>query len=75
MGAGALVVMIFSDPVVKCFDSLGNLLNIDGFYIAFFLAPIASNAKIMTARIMASIRVKWGYSAQAKPFTGSVAHS
>jgi len=45
MSAGATLVMIFSDPVVKCFDSLGKLLNIDGFYIAFFLAPIASNAK------------------------------
>lgn len=31
MTCGAVLVMIFSDPVVKCFDSLGRLLNIDGF--------------------------------------------
>lgn len=45
MLTGLLIVSIFSDPVVECMEALGDSLGIDPFYIAFFLAPIASNAE------------------------------
>lgn len=45
MALGATIVMIFSDPMVGVFDSIGTAFKIDSFYVAFVLAPLASNAK------------------------------
>lgn len=45
MAMGTALVMVFSDPMVNVFNSFGTALNMESFYIAFFLAPLASNAK------------------------------
>lgn len=45
MLTGLVIVSVFSDPVVECMEALGDCLGIDPFYVAFFLAPIASNAE------------------------------
>lgn len=44
MGLGTLMVVVFSDPLVDCLTELGSRLNVKSFYIAFILAPFASNA-------------------------------
>lgn len=51
MGLGVVLVILFSDPMVDVFSSLGNVLGIDSFYIAFTLAPLASNASELIAAI------------------------
>ena len=51
IAAGLLAVLVFSDPMVDVFSDLGNRLEIPGFYIAFFLAPLASNASELIAAV------------------------
>jgi len=51
MGLGTVVVLIFSDPMVDVLNSLGNSFNINPFYVAFVLAPVASNASELIASI------------------------
>jgi len=51
MGLGVLLVVLFSDPMVDCFSELGSRIHIPNFYIAFVLAPLASNASELIASI------------------------
>jgi len=51
MGLGVLLVIVFSDPMVDVFSSLGKVCHIDSFYIAFILGPLASNASELIAAI------------------------
>jgi len=51
MGLGVLLVVVFSDPMVDVFSSLGDIIGISPFYIAFVLGPIASNASELIAAI------------------------
>jgi len=44
MGIGTLMVIIFSDPMVDVMANVGNRLTVPPFYVAFILAPLASNA-------------------------------
>merc|ERR1719213_887494 len=44
MGWGSLLVLIFSDPMVDVLSRIGDMSGIPAFYIAFVLAPVASNA-------------------------------
>merc|ERR1719390_42899 len=44
MGVGTLLILIFSDPMVDVMANVGDRLSIPPFYIAFVLAPLASNA-------------------------------
>merc|ERR1739848_732518 len=44
MSIGTLLVLIFSDPLVDNLSELGNRFNVSPFYVAFILAPFASNA-------------------------------
>merc|ERR1712232_406726 len=46
---GMVLVLVFSDPVVDMLGEIGNRIGISGFYISFFLAPMASNASEMVA--------------------------
>lgn len=48
---GLLAVLIFSDPMVDVFSSLGKRLDVANFYVAFFLAPLASNASELIAAV------------------------
>ena len=49
MGVGVLVVLLFSDPMCDVLSALGNHTGIKPFYIAFVLAPLASNASELIA--------------------------
>jgi len=51
MGLGVVLVILFSDPMVDCFSELGSRLKVPNFYIAFVLAPLASNASELIASI------------------------
>jgi len=51
MGLGTAVVLLFSDPMVDVLNDLGDRFHINSFYIAFVLAPIASNASELIASI------------------------
>lgn len=49
MGLGTFIVLLFSDPMVDVLSELGKRLGISGFYVAFVLAPLASNASELIA--------------------------
>lgn len=49
MGLGTLLVVVFSDPMVDLLGAMGKQLGIGAFYIAFVLAPMASNASELVA--------------------------
>lgn len=49
MGAGVFIVLLFSDPMVGVLSKLGDILHIKPFYVAFILAPLASNASELIA--------------------------
>ncbi|KAL3923439.1 MAG: hypothetical protein SGPRY_004217, partial [Prymnesium sp.] len=49
MGLGTVLIIIFSDPMVDVMSNVGERLTIPPFYIAFVLAPIASNASELLA--------------------------
>lgn len=40
---GTFLVLMFSDPLVGVLSQLGKVMGINAFYIAFVLAPLASN--------------------------------
>jgi len=49
MFAGTALVLIFSDPMVDVLSHVGERTGIPAFYIAFVLAPLASNASELIA--------------------------
>eukprot|EP00919_Chromeraceae_sp_WS-2016_P001894 GHVR01004530.1.p1 GENE.GHVR01004530.1~~GHVR01004530.1.p1 ORF type:complete len:564 (+),score=96.71 GHVR01004530.1:78-1769(+) len=49
MAIGTSLVLLFSDPMVGVFSSMGKRFGISGFYISFILAPLASNASEVIA--------------------------
>jgi len=54
---GTLMLLVFSDPMVDIMDELGHRLHIPSFFIAFVLAPIASNAsELLSSYVLASRR-------------------
>jgi len=51
MGLGTLLVLTFSDPMTDVLAAIGGGLGVSPFYVAFILAPIASNASELTASL------------------------
>ena len=51
-GFGMLLILVFSDPMVDAMASVGLRLGVPGFYIAFVLAPLASNASELIASLL-----------------------
>eukprot|EP00981_Chlorochromonas_danica_P003949 scaffold748_cov176-Ochromonas_danica.AAC.3 len=49
MGIGTIIVLLVSDPMVDVMSELGKRTGIPAFYIAFVLAPLASNASELIA--------------------------
>mmetsp|Transcript_23271 Transcript_23271/g.58861 ORF Transcript_23271/g.58861 Transcript_23271/m.58861 type:complete len:565 (-) Transcript_23271:427-2121(-) len=49
MGAGTILVLVFSDPAVDVLNEIGKRTGIPAFYISFVLAPLASNASELVA--------------------------
>merc|ERR1719453_1807178 len=46
---GTLLVLVFSDPMVDVLGNIGKRINVSSFYVAFVLAPLASNASELIA--------------------------
>jgi len=51
MGTGTIIVLFFSDAMVNILNELGVRTGIPPFFVAFILAPIASNASELIASI------------------------
>jgi len=51
MAIGLSLILVFSDPMVDVMSNMGDRLTIPPFYIAFTLAPLASNASELLASI------------------------
>merc|ERR1712224_1058231 len=49
MGVGTLLVLVFSDPMCDMLGVIGDKCDISKFYVAFVLAPLASNASELIA--------------------------
>jgi Ca2+/Na+ antiporter len=49
MFLGTFMVLIFSDPMVNVLSAVGERTGVPAFYIAFVLAPLASNASELIA--------------------------
>ena len=49
MGMGTALVLLLSDPTVDVLNEIGVRLEINPFYVAFVLAPLASNASEVIA--------------------------
>ena len=49
MGLGTAIVIVISDPMVDVLSEIGARTGIPAFYIAFVLAPMASNASELVA--------------------------
>ena len=49
MGIGTLLILIFSDPMVDVMSNVGTRIGVPPFYVAFVLAPLASNASELIA--------------------------
>lgn len=56
MAVGSLIVLIISDPMVDCLSEVGNRTGIPAFYIAFVVAPLASNATELIAAYNYSLK-------------------
>lgn len=44
MSVGTLLIVLFSDAAVDVMSNVGKRLGLPSFYVAFVLAPLASNA-------------------------------
>jgi len=51
MTSGVFIVLFFSDPMVNILNELGTRTGIPTFFVAFTLAPLASNASELIASI------------------------
>ena len=46
---GTVLVLIFADPMVGALNKFGSITGIPAFFVAFILAPLASNASEILA--------------------------
>jgi len=51
MFGGTVIVLIFSDPMVNVLSRFGQITSIEGFYVSFVCAPLASNAPEILASV------------------------
>lgn len=51
MATGVFIVLFFSDPMVDILNELGIRTGIPSFFVAFTLAPLASNASELIASV------------------------
>lgn len=49
LGVGTAIVLVISDPMVAVLSEIGKRTGIPAFYVAFVLAPLASNASEVIA--------------------------
>ena len=51
MGFALALILVFSDPMVEVMSNVGERVGIPPFYVAFVLAPLASNASELIASL------------------------
>jgi Ca2+/Na+ antiporter len=56
MTLGTGLIVLFSDPIVDCFSEIADRIGISSFYVAFVLAPLASNASELVASYNYALR-------------------
>ncbi len=56
MGLGTALVLLFSDPMVDVLSEFGNRIKVKPFFVAFVLAPLASNASELIAAYNYSLK-------------------
>jgi Ca2+/Na+ antiporter len=56
MSLGTTLIVLFSDPIVDCFSEIADRINVGSFYVAFLLAPLASNASELYASYSYALR-------------------
>jgi Ca2+/Na+ antiporter len=53
---GTVLVLIFSDPMVDVLTQIGAVTGVPSFYVAFVLAPLASNASELVSSMKLAAR-------------------
>eukprot|EP00656_Telonema_subtile_P002920 TRINITY_DN11341_c0_g1_i2.p1 TRINITY_DN11341_c0_g1~~TRINITY_DN11341_c0_g1_i2.p1 ORF type:complete len:521 (-),score=172.96 TRINITY_DN11341_c0_g1_i2:181-1743(-) len=72
MSWGLLLIILFSDPMVDVMFEVGNRMNIKSFYVAFVLAPVASNAsEVMAAYLYGSKKTVIGTTTACETLVGA----
>jgi len=72
LGIGSVVVLLFSDPMCAVLNEVGRRTGIPAFYIAFVIAPIASNgAEIIAAYNFASKKTEQSVSVSFNTLLGA----
>jgi len=51
MSMGLALILVFSDPMVEVMSNVGTRIGVPPFYVAFVLAPLASNASELIASL------------------------
>uniref|UniRef100_A0A7S4BWE1 Sodium/calcium exchanger membrane region domain-containing protein n=1 Tax=Chrysotila carterae TaxID=13221 RepID=A0A7S4BWE1_CHRCT len=51
MALGTALILLFSDPMVDVMSNVGERVGVPSFYVAFVLAPLASNASELIASL------------------------
>eukprot|EP00656_Telonema_subtile_P048703 TRINITY_DN5874_c0_g1_i1.p1 TRINITY_DN5874_c0_g1~~TRINITY_DN5874_c0_g1_i1.p1 ORF type:complete len:368 (-),score=91.61 TRINITY_DN5874_c0_g1_i1:118-1221(-) len=72
MSVGLALIMVFSDPMVSCLDELGKRIHVGSFYVAFVLAPLASNSsEVLAAYVYGSKKTKSGTTTACETLVGA----
>jgi Ca2+/Na+ antiporter len=56
MAVGSIIVLLISDPMVDVLSEVGNRTGIPAFYVAFIVAPLASNLTELIAAYNYSLK-------------------
>jgi len=71
---GLLLVFIFSDPAVSCFNEIGKRSGIPSFFVSFVLAPFVSNgSELLSAYVFAAKKTSETISISLSTLIGAAA--
>jgi len=72
MAAGTLLIMIFSDPMVSVLQEVGVRIHVGSFYVAFVLAPLASNSsEVLAAYVYGAKKTANGVTTACETLVGA----
>ena len=71
---GLLLVFVFSDPAVSCFNEIGRRSGIPAFFVSFVLAPFVSNgSELLSAYVFAAKKTSETISVSLSTLIGAAA--
>jgi len=71
---GLLLVFVFSDPAVSCFNEIGKRSGIPSFFVSFVLAPFVSNgSELLSAYVFAAKKTSETISISLSTLIGAAA--